>query len=173
MNPRVRRTESARLQMQLGPRLLILLAPICLVGALASVSSAGQLDRFYPATYAPALSDTTGALVVRPARGDTVQVDIIFGEAGGRLSGRVVGPSDEGDPPVGGVIVDAESGAVHLRRSELEPGDVVLLRYHREEIRLPGQPDADDDSADSHVALVDPSVCIAKLIGWEPGRVAA
>ena len=114
MNPRVRRTESARLQMQLVPRLLILLAPICLVGALASVSSAGQLDRFYPATYAPALSDTTGALVVRPARGDTVQVDIILGEAGGRLSGRVVGPSDEGDPPVGGVIVDAESGAVHV-----------------------------------------------------------
>lgn len=76
-----------------------------------------------------------------------------------------VGPGD--------LLRDAESGAVHLRRSELEPGDVVLLRYHREEIRLPGQPDADDDSADSHVALVDPSVCIAKLIGWEPGRVAA
>ena len=76
-----------------------------------------------------------------------------------------VGPGD--------MLRDAESGACHLRKADLEPGDVVLLRYHREEIRLPGQPDADDDSADSHVALVDPSVCIAKLIGWEPGRVAA
>ena len=76
-----------------------------------------------------------------------------------------VGPGD--------MLRDAESGACHLRKADLEPGDVVLLRYHREEIRLPGQPDADDDSADSHLSLVDPSVCIAKLIGWEPGRVAA
>lgn len=75
-----------------------------------------------------------------------------------------VGPGD--------MLQDAGTGSNHWRKADLEPGDVVLLRYQREEIRLPGQP-GEDDEADSYVALVDPSVCIAKLDGWRAGDVAA
>lgn len=76
-----------------------------------------------------------------------------------------VGPGD--------MLQDAGTGSNHWRKADLEPGDVVLLRYHREDIRLPGQPSDDDDSADSYVALIDPSVCVAKLKGWDAGDVVA
>lgn len=76
-----------------------------------------------------------------------------------------VGPGD--------MLLDAGTGSQHWRQADLSPGDVVLLRYHREEIRLPGQPDEDDENATSYVALVDPSVCMAKLRDWKAGDILA
>ena len=76
-----------------------------------------------------------------------------------------VGPGD--------MLFDAGTGSNHWRKADLEVGDVVLLRSHREEIRLPGEPGPEDEDASSYVALVDPSMCMARLKNWKAGDVAA
>lgn len=73
-----------------------------------------------------------------------------------------VGPGD--------MLKDAGTGSNHWREAKVEKGDFVLIRYHAEqtEVRITG-----DDDDDYHVALIDPSVMLAKLDGWTAGQVAA
>ncbi|MCR9093443.1 MAG: co-chaperone GroES [bacterium] len=73
-----------------------------------------------------------------------------------------VGPGD--------MLFDAGTGSNHFRQAKVDVGDFVLIRYHAEqtEVRIAG-----DDEDDWHVALIDPSVMLARLSNWEPGQVAA
>jgi len=108
-----------------------------------------------------------GSLVlIRVSHERETQGGIVIPETS-RLYGKnvaeviAVGPGD--------MLKDAETGACHFRKADLEPGDFVLLRYNSEqaEIRIA------DDFVNEYVCLVDPSVCLAKLKNWKRGQVAA